>query len=276
MRTVLNVWHLTENRKAGFLVSSLKTSEPISFYVKWSQFPFKALWCLPLVSLWSPGSSSGPPAPQGWCPPPSLGSPRVPQPCSLGSGPPSLRSTSPGVCQTPGSSACGSPSQCLLSTRPGDGPFLLPLSLPTPHCLPLLSSQHFWLHQLTNKGLSSQDYGFSSGPVWMWKLDHKESQALMKWCFQIVVLEKTLESPLDCKEIKTVHPKENQPWVVIGRTDAEAETPILWPPDMKSWLIAKDSDAWKTEDRRKRVNRGWGGWMASSVQWTWVWANFMR
>ena len=77
----------------------------------------------------------------------------------------------------------------------------------------------------------------------MWELDHKESQALMNWCFQIVVMEKTLESPLDCKEIKTVHPKENQPWIVIERTDAEAETPILWPPDMKSWLIGKDPDA---------------------------------
>ena len=79
----------------------------------------------------------------------------------------------------------------------------------------------------------------------MWELDHKESWALKNWCFWTVVLEKTLASPLDCKEIQTVHPKGDQSWVFIGRTDAKAETPILWPPDAKSWLIGKDPDAGK-------------------------------
>ena len=79
----------------------------------------------------------------------------------------------------------------------------------------------------------------------MWKLDYKESWALKNWCVWAVVLEKTLESPLDSKEIQPVHPKRNQSWIFIGRTDAEAETPILWPPDMKNWLIWKDPDAWK-------------------------------
>ena len=91
-----------------------------------------------------------------------------------------------------------------------------------------------------NKGLSSQGYGFSSGHVWMWELDCEESWASKNWCFWTVVLEKTLESPLDCKELQPVHPKGDQPWVFIGRTDAEAETPILWPPHVKSWLIGKD------------------------------------
>ena len=91
---------------------------------------------------------------------------------------------------------------------------------------------------------SSQSYGFSSGHVWMWELDCKESWGPKNWCFQTVVLEKTLESPLDCKEIQPVHPKGDQSWVFIEGTDAEAETPILWPPDVKSWLIWKDPDAW--------------------------------
>ena len=84
---------------------------------------------------------------------------------------------------------------------------------------------------------------FSSGHVWMWELDCEESWALKNWCFWTVVLEKTLESPLDCKDIQLVHPKGNQSWVFIGRTDAEAETPILWPPHAKSWFIGKDPDA---------------------------------
>ena len=79
----------------------------------------------------------------------------------------------------------------------------------------------------------------------MWELDHKESWAPKNWCFWTVVLEKTLESPLDCKEIQPVHPKGDQPWVFIGRTDAEAETIILWPPHVKNWLIGKDPDAGK-------------------------------
>ena len=93
-----------------------------------------------------------------------------------------------------------------------------------------------------NKGPSSQGYGFSSGHVWMWELDCKESWALKNWCF---VSEKTLESPLDSKEIQPVHPKGNQSWMFIGRTDAEAETPIFWPPDVKNQLIGKCPDAGK-------------------------------
>ena len=99
--------------------------------------------------------------------------------------------------------------------------------------------------------MSSQGYGFSSSHVWMWELDYKESCVLKNWCFLTVVLEKTLESPLDCKEIQPVHPKGNQSWIFIGRTDAEAETPILWPPDGKNWLIWKDPDAgkdWRQEE----------------------------
>ena len=100
-------------------------------------------------------------------------------------------------------------------------------------------------HYITNKSLSSQSYGFSSSHVWMWEVDYKESWALKNWCFWIVVLEKTLESPLYCKDIKLVNPKGNQSWIVIGRTDAEAETPIFWPPDAKSRLTGKDPDAGK-------------------------------
>ena len=94
-----------------------------------------------------------------------------------------------------------------------------------------------------NKSPSSQSYDFSSGHVCMWELDCEESWALKNWCFWTVVLEKTLESPLDCKEIQPVHSKRDQSWVFIGRTDAKAETPILWPPHGKSWFIGKDSDA---------------------------------
>ena len=103
-----------------------------------------------------------------------------------------------------------------------------------------------------DKGLSSQSYGFSSSRVWMSELDHKESWAQKNWCFWTVVLEKTLESPLDCKEIQPVIPEGNQSWIFSGRTDAEAETPILWPPDAKSRLIRKGSDAgrdWRQEEK---------------------------
>ena len=98
---------------------------------------------------------------------------------------------------------------------------------------------------LPTKGPSSQGYGFSSGRVWMWELDSKESWVLKNWCFWIVVLEKTLDSALHCKEIQPVHPKGDQSWVFIERTDAEAKTPILWPPDVKNWLTGKDPDAGK-------------------------------
>ena len=96
-----------------------------------------------------------------------------------------------------------------------------------------------------DKVSSSQSYGFSSGHVWMWELVYKESWEPNNWCFWTVVLGKTLESPLDCKEIKPVHPKGNQSWIFIRRTDAEAEAPILWPPNVKNWLIGKDPDAGK-------------------------------
>ena len=105
-------------------------------------------------------------------------------------------------------------------------------------------------HYLANRGLSSQSYGFPSSHVWMWELGYKESWASKNWCFWTVVLDKTLVSPLECKEIQTVHPKGNQSWIFIGRTDAEAETPILWLPDVKNWLIWKDPDArndWRQE-----------------------------
>ena len=107
-------------------------------------------------------------------------------------------------------------------------------------------------HHFVDKGLYSQSYGFSSSQVQMWELDHKEGRVPRNWCLWTVVLEKTLESPLDCKEIQLVHPKGNQSWIFIGRTDAEAETPILWPPDAKSWLIWKDPDAgndWRWEEK---------------------------
>ena len=106
-------------------------------------------------------------------------------------------------------------------------------------------------HYFANKGPSSQGYGFSSSHVQMWKLNYKESWALKNWCFWTVVLEKTLESPLDCKEIQPVHPKGDQSWVFIGRIDVEAETPVLWPPDTKSWLIWKDPDAGKDWGQEK-------------------------
>ena len=100
--------------------------------------------------------------------------------------------------------------------------------------------------------------------------------ALKNWCFWTVVLEKTLESPLDCKEIQPVYSKGDQPWVLFGRNDAKAETPVHWPPHEKSWLIGKDSDAGKDWGRRERDDRGWDGWMASPIQWTWVWVNSGR
>ena len=108
----------------------------------------------------------------------------------------------------------------------------------------------------------------------LWELDCEEGWAPKNWCFWTVVLEKTLESPLDCKEIQPVHPKADQSWVFIGRTDAKAETLILWPPHAKSWLIGKDPDAgrdWGQE--KKETNRGWDGWMASLTRRTWVWVN---
>ena len=104
---------------------------------------------------------------------------------------------------------------------------------------------------------SSQSYGFSSSHVWVWEMDYKESWALKNWCLWTVVLEKILESPLDCKEIWSVHPKGNQSWTFTGRTDAKAETAMLWPPDVKKWLIGKDLDAgkdWRQEEKGTTEN----------------------
>ena len=133
-------------------------------------------------------------------------------------------------------------------------------------------------HYFVNKGPSSQ--GFSSSYVWMWELDYKESWTLKNWCFWTIVLGKTLESPLDCKEIQPVHPKGDQFWVFTGRTDAEVETPILWPPDARSWLIWKDVDAgkdWRQKEKgmmqvemvgwHRRLNGHGFGWTRN---WWWT------
>ena len=121
-------------------------------------------------------------------------------------------------------------------------------------------------HYFLNKGPSSQGCVFSSGHVWMWELEYNESWGPKNWCFWTVVLEKTLESPLDCKETQPVHPKGDQSWVYIGRTDIEAETLILWPPDTKSWLIGKDPDAgkdWGQEEKGRTEDEmvGWHHWL---------------
>ena len=110
----------------------------------------------------------------------------------------------------------------------------------------------------------------------MWKLDHKEGQTVKIGYFWTVMLEKTPVSPLDSKEVKPVNPKGNQSWIFLGRTDADPEAPVLWPPDVKSQFIGKDADAGKIEGRRRRGNRGWDDWMVSLTQLSWVWANFRR
>ena len=128
-------------------------------------------------------------------------------------------------------------------------------------------------HYFVNKGLSSQGYGFSSGHVWMWELDCEESWAPKNWCFWTVVLEKTLESPLDCKKIQPVHSEGDQPWDFFGRNDAKAETPVLWPPhaELTHW---KRLWCWEGLGARgEGDNRGWDGWMASLTRWAWVWMN---
>ena len=128
-------------------------------------------------------------------------------------------------------------------------------------------------HYFANKGPSSQRFGFSISRVWMWGLDYKESWAPNNWCFWAVVLEKTLESPLDGEEIQLVHPKGNESWIFIGRTDAEAETPILGHMMQRTDSLEKTLMLDKIEGGRKGDDRGWGGWMASPTQWTWVWAS---
>ena len=117
-----------------------------------------------------------------------------------------------------------------------------------------------------NKGPSSQSYGISSSHVWMWELDYKESWVPKNWCFWTVVLEKTLESPLDWKEIQPVHPKGSQSWIFIGKTNAKTETAILWPPDAKKWLTRKDPDAgkdWRQEEKEMTDDKmvGWHYWL---------------
>ena len=130
------------------------------------------------------------------------------------------------------------------------------------------------LHYFADKGLSTQNYGFSSSHVWVWKLDYKESWALKNWRFWTVVLKKTIESPLDSKEIQPVHPKGNQSWIFIGRTNAEAETPMLRPPDAKNWLIWKDPDAgkdWRREEKGTSEDEmvGWHHWLdGHELEWT--------
>ena len=127
---------------------------------------------------------------------------------------------------------------------------------------------------LPDKGLYSQRSGFSRSHVWMWELDHTEGWAQNNGYFWTVVLEKTLESPLDCKEINRVNPKGNQSWIFTGRTDTEAEVSIVWQPDVKNWLIRKDTDAGKDlrQDKKGMTVVEMDAWMTSLTHWTWVWA----
>jgi len=128
-----------------------------------------------------------------------------------------------------------------------------------------------------NKDLYSQGYGLPSSCVWLWELDRKEGRVPKNWCLGTVLLEKTPESPLDCKEIKPVNLKGNQPWIFVGRTDAEAETLVFWSSDANSCLIGKDPDCWeRLRAEGEEGIRGWDGWMASPMQRTWPWANFGR
>ena len=134
-----------------------------------------------------------------------------------------------------------------------------------------------WKHHFVNKGLYSWNSCFFSSHVQMWELDHKEGWVLTNWCFWIVVLEKTLENPLDCKEIKPVNPKGNQLWIFTGRSGAKAEATIFWPPDTKNWFIGEDPDAgndWGQEE--KGVTEDEMAGFGSPTQWTWVCANSGR
>ena len=127
------------------------------------------------------------------------------------------------------------------------------------------------------KGPCSQSHGFSSSHVWMWELDRKEGWAPKNWCFWTVVLEVTLGSPLDRKEIKLISPKGNQPWIFIGRTDAEDEALILWPLDVKELTHWERSLCWERfKAKGEECGRGWDGYIASSTQWTWISANSRR
>ena len=126
-------------------------------------------------------------------------------------------------------------------------------------------------HYFANKGPSSQTYGFPSSHVWMWELDYKENWVWKNWCFWTVVLEKTLESPLDYKEIKLVNPKGNQLWIFIGKSDVEAETPILLATCCEELTHLKRSWCWEWLRVVEWDDRGWDGKVASPTQWTWVW-----
>ena len=135
----------------------------------------------------------------------------------------------------------------------------------------ILKSRYYF----ANKGLSSQSCGFSNSHVWMWELDHKESWVPKNWCFWTVVLKKTLEIPLDCREIRPIHPKWNQSWAFIEGTDPGSETPILlvtWWEELthlkRRWCLER------LKARGEVDNRGWDRWMASVTRWTWVWASF--
>ena len=127
-------------------------------------------------------------------------------------------------------------------------------------------------HYSADKGPYSQGYGLPSGHIWLWELDCKEGRAPNNWCLQTVVLEKTPESPLDSKEMKLVSLKRNQPWILVGSTDAEVETGVFWSSDANSQLNGKVSWCWE----RLRAEREWDGWMASPMKRTWTWTNFGR
>ena len=122
------------------------------------------------------------------------------------------------------------------------------------------------------KGPLMEQDGFSSSHVWMWELDCEESWVLKNWWFWTVVLEKTFESPLDCKEIQPVHSEGDQPWVLFGRNDAKAETPVLWPPHVKSWLTGKDSDAWRDcgQEEKGTTEDEMADGITDSMDWVWV------
>ena len=126
---------------------------------------------------------------------------------------------------------------------------------------------------LYNKSPSVKAMVFPVVMYGLWKFDYKESWVPKYWCFWTMVLEKSLESPLDCRAIQLVNPKGNQSQIFVGRTDAEAETPVLWPPDVKNWFIGKDPDGKRLKAGGEGDGRGWDGWMASLTQWTWVWVS---
>ena len=131
-------------------------------------------------------------------------------------------------------------------------------------------------HYSVDKGPYSQGYALSNGHLWLWEPDCKEGRVPKKWCLWIVVLEKTPESPLNSKEIKSVNLKGDQPWILIGRTDAEAEAPVFCLSDMNSQLIGQVPVAGKDRGQKENGVRGWDGWMASPMQWTWPWATSGR